>query len=134
MQIPETEGASLAASHSVGFCEVSVADNSPNLYKVFEKLLVESRARPVKPRKFSVSKMIGELLNWRVELKKKLIICVLSAASIRNANWKQRYASALNQPGNGAGLQQRRTAKDSLDKASTSVHGRRLTMTGELCQ
>lgn len=60
LQIPETEGASLAASHSVGFCEVSVADNSPNLYKVFEKLLVESRARPVKPRKFSVSKMIGE--------------------------------------------------------------------------
>lgn len=60
LQIPETEGASLAASHSVGFCEVSVADNSPNLYKVFEKLLIESRARPVKPRKFSVSKMIGE--------------------------------------------------------------------------
>jgi hypothetical protein len=60
-QIPETEGASLAASHSVGFCEVSVAENSPNLYKVFEKLLIESRARPVKPRKFSVSKMIGKL-------------------------------------------------------------------------
>lgn len=59
-QIPETEGASLAASHGVGFCEVSVAENSPNLYKVFEKLLVESRARPVKPRKFSVSKMIGK--------------------------------------------------------------------------
>jgi hypothetical protein len=38
-----------------------VAENSPNLYKVFEKLLIESRARPVKPRKFSVSKMIGEL-------------------------------------------------------------------------
>lgn len=61
LQIPETEGASLAASHSVGFCEVSVAENSPNLYKIFEKLLIESRARPVKPRKFSVSKMIGNL-------------------------------------------------------------------------
>ncbi|CRL01087.1 CLUMA_CG014444, isoform A [Clunio marinus] len=62
-EIPETEGASLAASHGVGFCEVSVAENSPNLYKVFEKLLVESRARPVKPRKFSVSKMIGTLIG-----------------------------------------------------------------------
>lgn len=60
-QIPETEGASLAASHSVGFTEISVAENSPNLYKVFEKLLIESRGRPVKPRKFSVSKMIGNL-------------------------------------------------------------------------
>lgn len=66
-QIPETEGASLAASHGVGFCEVSVAENSPNLYKVFEKLLVESRARPVKPRKFSVSKMIGKVSQ--LELK-----------------------------------------------------------------
>ena len=61
LQIPETEGASIAASHGVGFCEVSVAENSPNLYKVFEKLLIESRARPVKPRKFSVSKMIGKV-------------------------------------------------------------------------
>lgn len=41
---------------------MSVAENSPNLYKVFEKLLIESRARPVKPRKFSVSKMIGKSL------------------------------------------------------------------------
>lgn len=63
LQIPETEGASLAASHGVGFCEVSVAENSPNLYKVFEKLLIESRGRPVKPRKFSVSKMIGKAIS-----------------------------------------------------------------------
>lgn len=67
LQIPETEGASLAASHSVGFCEVSVAENSPNLYKIFEKLLIESRARPVKPRKFSVSKMIGNLRTARAQ-------------------------------------------------------------------
>jgi hypothetical protein len=60
-QVPETEGASLAASHGVGFCEVSVADNSPALYKAFERLLNDSRARPAKPRKFSVSKMIGRL-------------------------------------------------------------------------
>lgn len=56
----ETEGASLAASHGIGFCEVSVADNSPSLYKAFERLLNDSRGRPVKHRKFSVSKMIGK--------------------------------------------------------------------------
>ncbi|CAO1330357.1 unnamed protein product [Diamesa serratosioi] len=65
-EVSETEGASLAASHGVGFCEVSVAENSPNLYKIFEKLLIESRARPVKPRKFSVSKMIGTLIGNNV--------------------------------------------------------------------
>lgn len=65
-QIPETEGASLAASHGVGFCEVSVAENSPNLYKVFEKLLIEARGRPVKPRKFSVSKMIGKPIKLKL--------------------------------------------------------------------
>ena len=65
-KVSETEGASLAASHGVGFCEVSVAENSPNLYKIFEKLLIESRARPVKPRKFSVSKMIGTLIGNNV--------------------------------------------------------------------
>lgn len=59
-EVTESEAAKLAASHSIGFCEVSVAENSPGLYKAFEKLLVESRARPVKQRKFSVSKMIGE--------------------------------------------------------------------------
>lgn len=80
LQIPETEGASLAASHSVGFCEVSVAENSPNLYKIFEKLLIESRARPVKPRKFSVSKMIGNLCTLRPSepyLTSHLLFCYL---------------------------------------------------------
>lgn len=60
-QVAETEGASLAASHGIGFCEVSVADNTPGLYKAFERLLSDSRGRPVKHRKFSVSKMIGGL-------------------------------------------------------------------------
>lgn len=60
LQVAETEGASLAASHGIGFCEVSVADNSPSLYKAFERLLNDSKGRPVKQRKFSVSKMIGE--------------------------------------------------------------------------
>lgn len=56
----ETEGASLAASHGIGFCEVSVAENTPSLYKAFERLLTDSKGRPVKQRKFSVCKMIGE--------------------------------------------------------------------------
>lgn len=63
----ESEGASLAASHGIGFCEVSVADNTPNLYKAFERLLNDSKGRPVKQRKFSVSKMIGKykyILNY----------------------------------------------------------------------
>lgn len=61
LQVPEKDGATLAASHGVGFCEVSCAENTPSLYKAFERLLTDSRARPVKPRKFSVTKMIGEL-------------------------------------------------------------------------
>lgn len=48
---------------------MSVAENSPNLYKVFEKLLIESRARPVKPRKFSVSKMIGKFDRKDIRLR-----------------------------------------------------------------
>lgn len=61
IQVTENEGATLAATHGIGFCEVSVAENTPSLYRAFERLLVETRARPVKQRKFSVSKMIGEL-------------------------------------------------------------------------
>lgn len=61
--VTESEAAKLAASHSIGFCEVSVAENSPGLYKAFERLLFESRARPTKQRKFSVSKMIGTLIG-----------------------------------------------------------------------
>lgn len=61
--VTESEGAKLAASQSIGFCEVSVAENSPALYKAFEKLIFESRARPTKQRKFSVSKMIGSLIG-----------------------------------------------------------------------
>lgn len=62
-QVTEKEGASIAAAHSIGFCEVSVAENSSNLYKAFEKLLMDCRARPVKQRKFSVSKMFGTLMG-----------------------------------------------------------------------
>ncbi|XP_055294939.1 ras-related and estrogen-regulated growth inhibitor-like protein isoform X2 [Sitodiplosis mosellana] len=63
-EVSESEGASLAASHHIGFCEVSVADNTPSLYKAFERLLNDSKGRPVKQqRKFSVSKMIGTLIG-----------------------------------------------------------------------
>lgn len=62
-RVSESEGAKLAASHGVPFCEVSVAENSPALYKAFEKLILESRARPTKQRKFSVTKMIGNLMG-----------------------------------------------------------------------
>lgn len=61
-QVTQSEGASLATSNGIGFCEVSVAENTPSLYKAFERLLIDSSARPVKQRKFSVSKMIGEFL------------------------------------------------------------------------
>ncbi|XP_055386561.1 ras-related and estrogen-regulated growth inhibitor-like protein [Condylostylus longicornis] len=62
-KVNETEGASLAATYSIGFCEISVAENSPNLYKAFDKLLADTKTRPVKQRKFSVSKMIGNLIG-----------------------------------------------------------------------
>lgn len=61
----EKEGAAVAASHSIGFCEVSVAEYTPSLYKAFEKLIHQLQARPQhKPnRKFSVSKMLGTLIG-----------------------------------------------------------------------
>ncbi|KAI9585539.1 ras-related and estrogen-regulated growth inhibitor-like protein [Glossina fuscipes] len=63
-EVNEKEGAALAAAHSIGFCEVSVAEYTPTLYKAFEKLIVDSRARPQKQiRKFSVSKMLGTLIG-----------------------------------------------------------------------
>lgn len=74
-QVAETEGASLAASHGIGFCEVSVAENTPNLYKAIERLLTDARGRPVKQRKFSVCKMLGELkrLNRQNQSNRKPI-------------------------------------------------------------
>lgn len=63
-QVSESEGASLAASHGIGFCEVSVADNTPELYKAFERLLNDAKG-PVNKRKFSVTKIIGKLFEYR---------------------------------------------------------------------
>ncbi|XP_037957897.1 ras-related and estrogen-regulated growth inhibitor-like protein [Teleopsis dalmanni] len=63
-KVQEKEGAALAATHSIGFCEVSVAEYTPNLCKAFEILLLDSRARPHKThRKFSVTKMLGTLIG-----------------------------------------------------------------------
>ncbi|XP_069962992.1 ras-related and estrogen-regulated growth inhibitor-like protein [Bactrocera oleae] len=63
-EIPEKEGAALAAAYSIGFCEVSVAEYTPILSKAFEKLIIDSRAQPQKQiRKFSVSKMLGTLIG-----------------------------------------------------------------------
>ncbi|KAI8117908.1 hypothetical protein FF38_07018 [Lucilia cuprina] len=63
-EVQEKEGAALAAAHSIGFCEVSVAEYTPTLYKAFEKLIIDSKARPQKQnRKFSVSKMLGTLIG-----------------------------------------------------------------------
>lgn len=54
----------MAAAHSIGFCEASVAEYTPILSKAFGKLIIESRARPQKQvRKFSVSKMLGTLIG-----------------------------------------------------------------------
>lgn len=55
----------MAESFGIGFSEVSVIDNSPQLYKAFERLLYEARARPVTKRKFSVSKMLGKDLTQK---------------------------------------------------------------------
>ena len=64
MQVPEKEGAALAAAHSIGFCEVSVAEYTPLLNQAFEKLILDSRARPQKQnRKISFSKMLGTLIG-----------------------------------------------------------------------
>lgn len=60
LQVTHEEGQALATANGVGFSEVSVTDNTPALYKAFETLLNDSRARPVKQRKFSVSKMLGK--------------------------------------------------------------------------
>lgn len=75
MQVHEKEGAALAAASSIGFCEVSVAEYTPTLYKAFEKLIIDSRARPQKQnRKFSVSKMLGTLIGNNSYSQKSLVV------------------------------------------------------------
>lgn len=64
-QVEESEGRNAAMEKGCHFFEVSVAENSSDLYQAFETLLNQSRCNQGsnKTRKFSVSKMIGTLIG-----------------------------------------------------------------------
>ncbi|XP_044743075.1 ras-related and estrogen-regulated growth inhibitor-like protein [Chrysoperla carnea] len=65
-EVDEIEGRTIAVQHNCQFYEVSVADNTTNLYQAFETLILECRViqqTTQKTRKFSVSKMIGTLIG-----------------------------------------------------------------------
>ncbi|XP_022185150.1 ras-like protein family member 11B [Nilaparvata lugens] len=64
-EVDEIEGRTAAIQYGCQFFEVSVAENSADLYQAFEVLLNESRCQQGnnKTRKFSVSKMIGTLIG-----------------------------------------------------------------------
>ncbi|CAH0557644.1 unnamed protein product [Brassicogethes aeneus] len=64
-QIDEVEGRSLAAKHNLQFYEVSVAENTTQIYTAFDLILNMCRTNHAaqKTRKFSVSKMIGTLIG-----------------------------------------------------------------------
>ena len=70
LQVEEMDGRKAAITNSCHFFEVSVADNSADLYQAFEVLVNECRRLQGnannghhKSRKFSVSKMIGTLIG-----------------------------------------------------------------------
>lgn len=64
-QVEEIEGRTTAIQNGCPFYEVSVAENSSDLYQAFEFLVTECRAlqSSTKTRKFSVSKMLGTLIG-----------------------------------------------------------------------
>uniref|UniRef100_A0A023F1D8 small monomeric GTPase n=1 Tax=Triatoma infestans TaxID=30076 RepID=A0A023F1D8_TRIIF len=65
-EVKEEEGRSVALRNGCPFYEVSVAENSADLYQAFETLLNETRCQQGnggKTRKFSVTKMIGTLIG-----------------------------------------------------------------------
>ncbi|XP_075211528.1 ras-related and estrogen-regulated growth inhibitor-like protein [Lycorma delicatula] len=64
-EVDEIEGRTAAIQNGCQFFEVSVAENSADLYQAFEMLLNDSRCQQSnnKTRKFSVSKMIGTLIG-----------------------------------------------------------------------
>ncbi|XP_054283641.1 ras-like protein family member 11B isoform X1 [Macrosteles quadrilineatus] len=64
-EVMKDEGRSAALQNGCSFFEVSVAENSEDLYTAFEMLLNESRCQQGnnKTRKFSVSKMFGTLIG-----------------------------------------------------------------------
>ncbi|BES89350.1 small_GTPase [Nesidiocoris tenuis] len=61
--VTEDEGRKLGARIGCPFHEVSVAENSTDLYAAFETLLNETKNQLGKSRKFSVTKMIGTLIS-----------------------------------------------------------------------
>lgn len=63
LQVEETEGRTVGIQNNCTFYEVSVADNSPEIYQAFDMVLNECRQSTQKTRKFSVSKMIGSLIG-----------------------------------------------------------------------
>uniref|UniRef100_A0A8D8WZ25 small monomeric GTPase n=1 Tax=Cacopsylla melanoneura TaxID=428564 RepID=A0A8D8WZ25_9HEMI len=68
-EVDEALGKSTALQYNCSFYEVSVADNSPEIYHAFDHLLSESRGGSPpnggihKIRKFSVTKMLGTLIG-----------------------------------------------------------------------
>ncbi|XP_077300578.1 ras-related and estrogen-regulated growth inhibitor-like protein isoform X2 [Arctopsyche grandis] len=64
-EVEEIEGRTTAVQNGCPFYEVSVAENSSDLYQAFEFLVTECRAlqSSTKTRKFSVSKMLGTLIG-----------------------------------------------------------------------
>lgn len=65
LQVDEMEGRTAAVQQGCRFYEVSVAENSQNIYTAFEMILNECRQSQLtqKTRKFSVSKMITTLIG-----------------------------------------------------------------------
>jgi Ras-related and estrogen-regulated growth inhibitor-like protein len=70
LQVEELQGRTAANENGCQFFEVSVAENSADLYQAFEMLVNECRCLQGnssnghhKLRKFSVSKMIGTLIG-----------------------------------------------------------------------
>ncbi|XP_060517439.1 ras-related and estrogen-regulated growth inhibitor-like protein [Cylas formicarius] len=62
-QVEEVEGRTVGIQNNCQFYEVSVAENSQEIYTAFDAILSECRQFTQKTRKFSVSKMIGNLIG-----------------------------------------------------------------------
>ncbi|KAL1491673.1 hypothetical protein ABEB36_012234 [Hypothenemus hampei] len=62
-QVEETEGRTVGIQCNCCFYEISVAENSSEIYQAFDTILKECRTTVQKTRKFSVTKMIGTLIG-----------------------------------------------------------------------
>lgn len=68
LQVEEIEGRTIAVQNGSQFYEISVAENSQEIYTSFDLILQECRSlqastQQQKTRKFSVSKMFGTLIG-----------------------------------------------------------------------